>query len=522
MTFFDDIGEAIGSLNAAVYKPIIDYENQQKYEQWKKQRQFLNTLEQQAESKKAIEAEQALQKVIALEQQRSQAENPQIPLQPQQWGIPEQLALYSAYGQANIDPKDRAEAQIARQKARVFNEELEKIQNPAARINIAQGKEYKPVDVKGGVAFNPYNPEDWFISSTPESKATIGKTKAETGKINQQTRLEKTRTEDAALRLSTVKNLLDNPEIHPLLAADIAQDKSVFKGERIKVDDGKGNLTESYAVLTPSGLMKGNPITDKATGEPLKIPPESKGGESSKLQQARELVKHGRAKDLNEALTILTSTLADAPAKAWSKIVDENSKKDFTGNQPKKEKILSNSITQWIMGRQGKPFPVNIVDTINESSIPEKTKEDLLATVDRYNQSIARLNQPTPAKVQTEPQPETPMPANLPQQATPKTITQTELQTSSPQQPAQTAPSAKLLSNEAITNTPEIEFKSFAESILTNNTPEEVWADLEKKGISLSHEDVVRASIDAVNRGVSIEEVQELMKFLGINWQPQL
>ena len=90
------------------------------------------------------EKQQVLNTIVSLEQQKQQAENPQIPLRPQTFGKPEELQLFQAYSQAGIDPKKIAEAQTARLAADAFSKAIPNVKSDVGRINIGLGKEYKP------------------------------------------------------------------------------------------------------------------------------------------------------------------------------------------------------------------------------------------------------------------------------------------------------------------------------------------------------------------------------------------
>ena len=554
-----------------IQQPLLDYSNQ---------------LAIQRQNEKALLdsklAEQALNKVIALEQQRQAAgEPPQIPYRQQTFGLPEELSLYQAYGQAGIDPVKRAEAKTARLKAQAFAEALPTITDPAAKINIGMGKEYQPVSYSGGVFFDQYDPDNPLLDTTgkyqhetalAKTKADEAKTKASeaihqlaikqaeaetaklkaqafaetlptitdpaarinigmgkeyqpvsysggvffdqydpdnplldtTGKYQHETALAKTKADEAKSRLDVTTKALDNPELHPLLAVDIAQNKPVFDAQEVTIEGADGKTRQGMARLTPTGDYVGTVIKD-ATGQPLNIPPES--GDSATLQKAKEMVQYGRAENIKEALTILTSTLSDTPEKAWTKIVNDNTKNPFTGKRLPGNEIISNAIEQWTLARPGESFPETIVKTINQMELSDPEKEKILASITRYNDAfkipeaaptvIPAFNSPPQSPVTPAPPPVSAAAPELP--AIPAAI------------PAATPEQQPL--------TPVAIQASWA-AIQQGKKPEEVQQALTEQGFDISPESVNRMAIDAVNSGVPANVLQQYLSSIGIEWQP--
>lgn len=61
---------------------------------------------------------------------------------------------------------------------------------------------------------------------------------------------------------------------------------------------------------------------------------------------------------------------------------------------------------------------------------------------------------------------------------------------------------------------------AFAETVLTNNSPAEINASLQQQGFDLSAGAMNTMAIDAINQGVSVQDIQQLYQLLGITWTP--
>ena len=427
-------------------------------------------------------------KIIALEQQKQQAQNPQTPLRPQTFGTPEQLELMQAYGKADIDP-------IAMLKAKTFEEELAKVENPAARINIAAGKEYKPVSQSGGVFFNPYDASNPLIGTTDKYSA--------------QTREAKAKADEAEIRQQVFSENI-NQISNPLLALDAAQDKAIFDAQKVEIEGEDGTTRQGFATLTPSGEYVGKTVKD-TEGKPLKIPTESSTTKpTADMQNVPYFAKLWNVSE-GEAARILKSRASETPEQAWSTIVRGNVKNPTSGRRLSADDIVMNSLEQWVIERPGEALPKNIKDSINNLDLSEKEKTDILAKVETFNQAVAAPQAapvaqpvPTPAPVPAPPASAPPMP---PPSVAPVPVAPVA---APPQAPPQPEPQPL---------TP-VAIQTAWSAIQQGKQPEEVQKALVENGFDISPDSVNRMAIDAVNAGVPANVLQQYLASIGIEWKP--
>lgn len=443
------------------------------------------------------EKQEAIKRRLAeLEQQKHLAQNHQLP--GAQFGIPEQIELAQMYQKADLDP-------VAIEKARLFRENVSQITNPAALVNIAQGKEYKPVSQSGGVFFNPYDTKNPLLKTTDKYQAETATAKLGTEKAKAQKR-----EAQAKANLAEERTRLFNINIakitDPLLQLDAAQDKSVFEAKEAEIEGKDGTVHKGMAVITPRGTYEAQTIVDAVTKEPLKIPKEStKGKKSPEMLKAQELVDAKVEPDLPSALQRIYSSRQDTPEQTWSKIVRSNTKNSLTGKPYKAEQILTNSIQQWTMENRGQPFPDNIVETINLIDMGTSEKQKILDQVSRYNKAF-----------KTEPTKQPDVMTSLP--TVPATIAPTRppIPTSAPVPPPP-LPEPELPPEQPLT---PIAIQGAWTAIQQGESPQAVQQALTKEGFDTSAESVNRLAIDAINQGVPAEEIQQYLSLIGLNWTP--
>lgn len=420
-------------------------------------------------------ANKALQKAIDLERQRKIAQK--ISSQPvpegeatvaPEWGVSERLKLHQAYGQAGIDPQKMAESQTARLAAQAFAEAIPNVTSDVGKINIGLNKEYKP---------NVY-------------------------------RKNELEADDKQLRLNTVQDLLDNPDINPLLAADIAQDKTVFNAEKVSIEGEDGQTVQGMATLMPSGRYKGSTIED-AKGKPLAIPVES-GKPTTDMKNNKYYSELWGVSEA-DAATLLKSKTKNTPQEAWAKIVNAKSQNRF-GNNVKPYDMLKNSMLVWSSARQGQALPVDVAKTIKSYGLNENQNTELLSLAENINSSVKvpdPVVPPAPASTPSLNQPFYNIPglsAPAPQ-APIAAITQSQSQPQ--QQPAETQPLSPVAIQTAWT------------AVQKGEDPKKVQAALEESGFDLSPEAVGMMAIDAVNSGVPANVLQQYLAAIGIEWQPE-
>ena len=449
------------------------------------------------EGRKRKEAE-ALQKVIDLERQRQLAE--QVASQPApegmatvtpEWGNPQSLELYQAYGQAGIDPVERAKAQTAQLASEAFANAIPNITSDVGRINIGLGKEYRP-------------------------------------DVYQQ---DKIKADDAQIRLDTVEGLLNRPDIDPMISADIAQNKAVFDAQEVEIEGEDGKRHKAFANLTPSGNYVHATVTDKQ-GQPLVIPAES----SKPTADMQNTKYYAQLWDMTEAEAskILKSRTTDTPEEAWAKIVNSKSTNRF-GNNVKPYDMLKNSLMIWNTARQGQALPIDIQKTIASSGLNERQADELQGIANQINEnaelialsklaekeqaSSGTANQSFPnipgfTSLQQQPQQNTPfyqMPgvgvAGAPAAAQPPPLIP------EPPLPQEPIPETQPLSIEAIAT-------AWTDIAQKGKKPEEVRKDLMKQGFDLSPESINQMAMESMAEGTPDAVLQRFFATIGIDWQP--
>ncbi len=461
MAFLDSLTEGIGEIRKGVRKPLLDYQNQITRKNQEEDIALKNKM-----------ANEALLKVQKLEQQRQLAERVNLTLVPEgeatvvpEWGMPERLNLHQAYGQAKIDPVKMAEAQTARLAAQAFAEAIPNVKSDVGKINIGLGKEYKP---------NIYR-----------------KNKAE--------------ADDAELRLNVLKPLLEkNPELNPLLAADIAQNKSVFKPEAAAVQGENGKTNKAMVVPTISGGFEYSTVKDVA-GQPMVIPTEG-NKPTTDMRNTKYYADLWQTTEANAA-TILKSKSKDTPEEAWAKIVNAKSQNRF-GNNVKPYDMLKNSMLVWSSARQGQALPVDVTETIKAYNLNETQSNELLSLAESINSSVKAPEPVVAAEVNKTPG------LNQPFYKIPG------LSSPAPQAPIAAAPKPQLAVAETQPLTP-VAIQTAWTAVQKGEDPKKAQAALEQAGFDLSPEVVGVMAIDAVNSGVPANVLQQYLSAIGIEWQPE-
>ena len=457
---------------------------------------FYTGLNQPMQAYKEQQANDALQKVIELERQRtlagqiaSQPVPEGVPTVAPEWGKPEKLQLYQQYGKAGIDPKKMAEAQTARLASEAFAQAIPNIESDVGRINIGLNKEYRP-DVY---------------------------------------RQDEIKANEAQVRLDTVKGFLDREDVDELLAVDAAQNKSVFDVKEADIEGPDGKHHKGYVRLTPSGDFIHATATD-VKGQPLVIPPES-SKPTADMQNTKYYAELWNMSEA-EASKILKSRTTDTPDEAWAKIVNTNSKNRF-GNNVKPYDMLKNSLMVWNTARQGQALPIDINKTIATYGLNDRQSEELLSIANQINEN-ARLielsklaeeeiasgtgnlsfpNIPGFTPLQQQTHPNTPfyqMPGANVAGAPPVPQQPAIPEPTLPEPPAPEAPQP--LTIEAIATA--------WTDIQSGKKPEAVRKELMKQGFDLSPEGINQMAMESIAEGTPETAIQQFFASVGIEWQP--
>ena len=456
-----------------------------------------------AERRQKAKEDAAMATIADLMEQKERAgKPPEIPYRPQEWTSMDELRLWQQFPKAGVDPKAKAEAELAMQKAENYNKGSSQITSPYALAALGLGKDVKPIAESGGAFFRQYDPDNFMTGQvTPESQAKIGKYKAETETERFETGKAQTELTDKLIRLGVAKNFFDSTT-DPLLLMDAAQDKSVSDAKEVEYTGKDGKTHKGMMTRTPSG---GYVVTDVTKGgEPITVPASSE--EDALARKAQLLVDTGRAKSMKEAMTLLTSKLTETPEQAWSTIVRGNVKNPVSGRRFSADEIMLNALEQWSMERPGQPLPSNIAETINNMDVSDKQKSALQSQVEKYNVMVKQLAPATAVAAQK------PLPPVIPAVATanaPPPLPE-------PAPMAQVAPPAPA-PEPAITlrkPTPDVMNSALA-AIDSGSNPLEVRNALIQSGYDMTPHSVIQDAILAINMGVPREAITQRLTKLG-------
>ena len=405
-----------------------------------------------------------------------------------EWDNPQSLELFQAYGQAGIDPVERAKAQTARLASEAFANAIPNITSDVGRINIGLGKEYRP-DVY---------------------------------------RADEIKADDAQIRLNTIEGLLGREDIDPLLAADISQNKAVFDSQEVEIEGEDGKRHKAFANLTLSGNYVYATVKDQQ-GQPLVIPPES-GKPTADMQNTKYYAELWGMTE-TEASKILKSRTTDTPDESWAKIVNSNSKNRF-GNNVKPYDMLKNSLMVWNTARQGQALPIDINKTIATYGLNERQSEELLGIANQINENarlielskLAEKEQP-PSGAANQSFPNIPGFTPLQQQAQPNTpfyqMPGVNVAGAPPTAPApMPAPAPEPAPQPELQPLTPVAIHAAWSEIQQGTNPKEVQKVLQQEGFDLSPQAVDMMAIEAVNLGVPANVLQQYLTAIGIEWQP--
>ena len=166
-------------------------------------------------------------------------------------------------------------------------------------------------------------------------------------------------------RFQAIKEIVDNPDIHPLLRADILQKKTVFKSTR--EIHRKGEI-DYYMDATPN-LSGGYDYTQArdAAGQPLQAPAGTRlagGDKATALQKNAAFIARalfaGDPDAEQKAVTMLTQLKGKSPSDAWAALVQHVTRLDY-GTYVSDHKALYDKTAEiWRVSRPGEPIPAGV------------------------------------------------------------------------------------------------------------------------------------------------------------------
>ncbi len=521
-SFLESFGRVIGQLPMGIKSPLM--EKTIELQLAKEKRQLDEQLaRQQLAVDQLVELER--QKKLAADWQREYGNKPEadslhgpIP----NFGKADQLRLYQQYGQAGLDPEKVADAQQAELAADAFRQGLANVTNPAALVNIGMGKEYKPVELEGGVFYNPYDTKNFHLGSTQKHQA--------------ETQLVQSEAAEQALRLANIRALKD-----PLMQINATANKELGQPIESEVEGPDGNTHKALITQDSSGNYRYATVTD-SSGKPLVIPPEAVGGGDGLTTDQKNVKYYSGLWGKTEAETaeILKSRSLFSDAGFLEDRLVKNAQGPYGMRNSDKE-ILTATFNDFKRARYGSEFPTHFKKEIELSrTMTDKDKKQLIADIDNYNQEVFEMQLagqvPEPVvsptaqttvqpvvttAVNNDAPPVTPAPVQ-PQPTMPVLNTASVPDLMPETQPVPIPESQPVAPPVPIPEPPPApDFMAFAETVMTNDSPAQINAALKKQGFDLSSQAMSAMAIDAINQGVSIQDIQQLYQLIGISWAPQ-
>lgn len=192
---------------------------------------------------------------------------------------------------AGLDPYKMAQARLETLRGNLLADNAGSL-TPAAQVNAANKLDVSPVRSEGGVFYNRFNAQVPFIGmSEPAaaradaSWAAARASDAAAGASGARARLYGSQADIAALRLDALRGVLDQADGNPLLAADVANAKTVNKPQRVKVKDPAGDRYYD-AIPRLGGGFDYKLVTD-AAGKPLQVPASESDGRTATMKDTQ-------------------------------------------------------------------------------------------------------------------------------------------------------------------------------------------------------------------------------------------
>ncbi len=174
-------------------------------------------------------------------------------------------------------------------------------------------------------------------------------------------RLHGAQADTADLRRQAVERIANDPNADPLLVADLAQGKPMFKPQRVKVRHTDGR--EVYYDATPrlAGGYDYTPAVD-AAGQPLRVPASASGDRPTALQKNAAFIAStmfaGDEDGELKAVEMLTRLKAKSPTEAWAALTKEVSKMNYGRYARDPQRLYEKTAELWRVSRPMEPLPV--------------------------------------------------------------------------------------------------------------------------------------------------------------------
>lgn len=173
-------------------------------------------------------------------------------------------------------------------------------------------------------------------------------------------RLRGGQADEQDYRFQAVKEIADNPDIAPLLRADLVQKKAMLKPQLVKTSMKDGTAIYQHRTPNLSGGYDYTPALDE-NGAPLTVPAAA-GDRPTALQKnaaflARVLFA-GEPEAEQKAVTMLTQLKGKAPIDAWAALTSEVAKMSYGRFARDPQKLHEKTAEIWRVARPLEPIPV--------------------------------------------------------------------------------------------------------------------------------------------------------------------
>lgn len=173
-------------------------------------------------------------------------------------------------------------------------------------------------------------------------------------------RLHGAQADTADLRRQAVTRIANDPNADPLLVADLAQGKPMFKPQRVKVRHTDGREVYYDAIPRLAGGYDYTPAVD-AAGQPLRVPASATDRPTALQKNAAFLASTLYAGDPEaeqKAVTLLTQLKGKSPAEAWAALTRDVAKMNYGRYARDPQKLHEKTAELWRVARPMEPIPM--------------------------------------------------------------------------------------------------------------------------------------------------------------------
>jgi hypothetical protein len=263
-----------------------------------------------------------------------------LPAAPQ-FGPEQQAELDLVMQTLGLNARDLAASRESEARTQGLLEALPQLETAEQKANVVNKLDVSPIRMSAGVAYDRFNRDQPIVDESSAIEALADYRTQKAG--------------ETAARLKALSGVLEDEQTDPLLAADIANKRTVAKTDRIKVQRENGDIVYMDAIRQPDGTFR--IVTPTAGAEPLRVPPASPG---SAEKDARFFAEALNIPLKDAALLVKRSKLnlkTDSPENAWAKLVKSVSTMSYGRYARDPQKLYEKSAELWSVLQPGEPIP---------------------------------------------------------------------------------------------------------------------------------------------------------------------